>query len=307
MQPKEPTIYPGIIIGTLVSVIISVGGYLMVRNNQTEFGSVMFILVPFVSGFAVAAITRKTKRIAASCLMGGIITLGILFFTSWEGYLCILMSLPLLAGGIALGAAIGYLTIGKRLDKKASSIQISIVILALSPFFIGAADRFEKPYRHALQTETFTSQIDIDAPINVVWASMLAIPRISGPKPFLLRVGLPVPLYCTFSNEGLGGERVCYFDSGIISQRISEWNAPTELAVTISESTLPGRHWLSFSGAGYRLEPNAKGGTTLYRYSSIGTRLYPRLYWRQFERWGVTSEHEYVLQNIKRIAEDKKG
>ena len=45
------------------------------------------------------------------------------------------------------------------------------------------------------------------------------------------------------------------------------------------------------------------GQTRLTRYTTISSRLYPRWYWRPLERWGVTSEHDYVMSNIARQAQ----
>ncbi len=38
----------------------------------------------------------------------------------------------------------------------------------------------------------------------------------------------------------------------------------------------------------------------MVRHTTIGTRLYPRWYWRPLERWGVTSEHDFVFANLHR-------
>lgn len=87
---------------------------------------------------------------------------------------------------------------------------------------------------------------------------------------------------------------MCYYDSGQIAQEITDWRPSQFMALRVTESTLSGRHWLSFIAASYEL--SAEGDQTrVVRHTTIGTRLYPRWYWRPLERWGVTSEHEFVF------------
>ncbi len=45
------------------------------------------------------------------------------------------------------------------------------------------------------------------------------------------------------------------------------------------------------------------GHTRVVRHTKIGSRLYPRWYWLPLERWGVTSEHEFVFMNLHRWTE----
>jgi len=76
------------------------------------------------------------------------------------------------------------------------------------------------------------------------------------------------------------------------------------MGLRITGSTLPGRHWLTFVDASYELSAVGKQ-TRIVRHTTIGTRLYPRWYWRPLERWGVTSEHEFVFDNLRRWTEQQ--
>lgn len=97
----------GVILGTLIGVFLQLGGYLLVRGNQQELGLSMFVAVPFFSGFAVAAVVQRPGRISACCLVGGLITFSVMLFLGLEGIICCLMSLPLVAIGVTIGALIG--------------------------------------------------------------------------------------------------------------------------------------------------------------------------------------------------------
>jgi hypothetical protein len=63
----------------------------------------------------------------------------------------------------------------------------------------------------------------------------------------------------------------------------------------IDRTNMPGRHWLGFEHAMYELQIEGSA-TRLTRTTTITSHLYPVWYWRDLERWGVASEHQYILQ-----------
>jgi hypothetical protein len=299
MNPERKNLAIGVALGTFVGVLLQLGGYLLIRGDRSDFGWGMFVAVPFVSGFAVAALVRKPRRVFACEVVGGIITFSVLLFSGWEGIICCAMSLPLVAGGVAVGAYVGYKVRGRFIDQMAGPGKAAALIVFLSPFFIAAVDRVERPFRSVQQREVFTTEITVPVPVERAWDLVARMRPLDGPRPFLLRVGLPVPTRCELSEAAVGATRVCYFDSGLIAQEVTEWQRPSFMRMRVTNSTLPGRHWLSFIDASYEL--SAEGGQTrVVRHTTIGTRLYPRWYWRPLERWGVTSEHEFVLSNLQR-------
>jgi hypothetical protein len=299
---ERKNVITGVLLGTVLGVLLQLGGYWLARGAHTDFGWVMFVLVPFVSGFAIAAVVRGASRIVACIITSGLITFSVLLFTGWEGIICCAMSFPLVALGVAIGACIGYRVRGRFIDKLPAPGQTTVVLLLLCPLFIAAADRVERPFRSVQQQELFTTETTIAASPQRIWDSLARMEKLDGPRPFLLRAGLPTPTSCELDNLGVGGRRVCYFDSGIIAQEVTDWRSPEFMGLRITESTLPGRHWLSFIDSSYELFPDG-AQTKVVRQTKIGTRLYPRWYWRPLERWGVTSEHEFALSNLQRRTE----
>ncbi len=303
MDTPRSNLARGVALGTLLGALLQLGGYLMVRGDGSEYGWVMFVLVPFVSGFAVAAVVRYPLRILACCLAGGVLTFSVLLFTGWEGIICCIMSTPLMATGVAIGAFFGYMARGRLIDQMAAPGKASMMIVLACPLLIAAADHVERPYRSIQQREVFTTETLVAAPPDRTWELLARMAHLDGDRPFLLRVGLPVPIRCELDRAAIGGRRVCYFDSGIIAQEITDWLPPSTMGLRVTECTLPGRHWLTFIDASYEL--SAVGTQTrVVRQTTIGTRLYPRWYWRPLERWGVASEHEFVLASLRRSADE---
>ncbi|EEF57939.1 SRPBCC family protein [Pedosphaera parvula] len=305
-ERSNSNVFNGILLGSLVGFAFAFGGYLLLRGDQREFGWVMFLLVPFVSGFAVAAVVRRPDRILACCITGGVLTLSILVVTGLEGIVCAFMAAPLIAAGMALGAFIGYHVRGKFIDRSGGPGSTTTVILLLCPFLIAAADRVERPFRSVQQRETFTSEVMVSGTPEQAWSFLERMDHLDGAKPFLLSVGLPLPQKCELDKAAVGGKRVCYFHNGLINQEVTEWQRPNHMGLRITGSTLPGRHWLSFIEASYELS-SVGNQTRVVRHTTIGTRLYPRWYWRPLERWGVTSEHEYVLSNLERWTKEARS
>ncbi len=302
MNPQRTNFIGGVILGSVLGVLLQLGGYLLTRGDRSQFGWVMFILVPFVSGFAVAAVVRHPKRILACFLTCGIVSFSVLLFTGWEGIIFCVMSLPLVAIGVGIGGLVGYLVRGRVIDQLPAPGKTTLVLILLCPFLIAAADRIERPFRATQQHEVFTTETTIAASPERTWELVAQMRKLDGPRPFLLHAGLPTPTRCELDHAGVGGRRVCHFDSGIIAQEVTDWRHPSFMGLRVTESTLPGRHWLTFIDASYELA--AVGPKTrVVRHTTIGTRLYPRWYWRLLERWGVTSEHEFVFSNLHRWTE----
>jgi hypothetical protein len=293
-----------IVVGTLVGSAFFLAGYLLVVGNQESFATLMFVLVPFASGFAIAMVVEYGKTIATCCLMTCVMALLTLIGTGWEGYICCAMAAPLMLVGILIGAAIGYAIRVQVLDKSRHIKRDKSLLLLAGPILVMSANEVEKPFRSVERVETFSTTIEIAASPEDVWPRLVQMPSMNGEKPFLLQIGLPVPNHCTLEGDGVGAHRTCHFDQGVINQEVTEWQEADRMTVKTTGSTLPGRHGLKFKDASYSLTATPTG-TRVERLTSIGSRLYPRSYWRPFEAWGVESEHEFVLTSLKRAVESR--
>ncbi len=292
----------GVLIGVAVGVLCELGGYLLMRGKQEQFGTVVFILVPFIAGFFIAIFTPNGTRLIA-CLVGTLLlTLSILIFIGLEGYICCLMALPLLFVGVGLGVRMGMGFKDRFINGKKNSSQIRMLLLFGAAFMLVGAKSLEQPFIESPRYETFEQRVTIAASPAKAWDLIKAMNRLDAHKPFLLRLGLPIPQSCEVDKEAVGGKRICHFNSGIIAQEITEWNRPDSMKFKITDCTLPGRHWLKFVEAGYDFIPDGDK-TIVVRKTTISSKLYPRWYWRNFEAWGIQSEHEFVLTDLKRRAE----
>jgi len=138
----------------------------------------------------------------------------------------------------------------------------------------------------------------MEASPDEVWKSIKTMDRVNAHKGFLMRIGLPVPVSCKLDKEAVGGTRTCYFESGYIEERVTEWEPPRSMKLEITSWDVPGRPWLDFKDASYELHQE-NGRTVMTRTSTIVSRLLPAWYWRRLEKIGVETEHEYLFEAVK--------
>jgi hypothetical protein len=297
-------VFRGIIVGSLTAIAFGLGGFGLVHDPSGYMGWVLFFGIPFVTGLATAIVTRGKEVIFASLGIGAIACTAALILTKMEGWVCVLMSAPLIAFSLTIGALTGVLVRQFLLSMGAKHLVLLFVVGVL-PFFLVAANSIEKPSRRLTRAETITNTLVTDAPREVVWNQLKTFDRIEGTKGLLMRIGLPVPVSCTMSGEGVGATRTCYFEQGHIAERVTEWNPPNSMKLEITEFDVPGRPWLSFQDASYELTTEG-GRTVVTRKTTIVSRLAPAWYWRPLEKIGVETEHEYLFEEVKKKIEGAK-
>jgi len=306
LDPEEPVedgngdtdVLRAVLVGTAVAVAFGVGGFFLVNDRTGGMGTVLFILLPFATGFAVALVAEGRKIISASLLVGAVICTAVLLVTKFEGFVCVLMSTPLLAIGLAVGAVIGVVA-REMFGGSGNRNYVSFLMLAALPFLLMAANKAEEESRRTPRAETIANTLVVEAPREVVWEQLKTFDQIKGSKGLLMRIGLPVPVSCTMSGEGVGATRTCYFQEGHIVEKVTEWKPPSSMKLEITEFDVPGRPWLSFKDASYELTQEG-ARTVITRNTTIVSRLSPVWYWRRMEKIGVETEHEYLFEEVKR-------
>jgi hypothetical protein len=289
--------WKGVIIGLLVGCLFGLGGFFLLNDSSGAMGGVLFLLLPAAAGFAVGLVTERPKIVSASLVIAAVFCLSFLVLGGADGLVCIVMASPLIAGGLALGAVLGFLFRKHVIDKSKTPQTFKSILLLALPLFLLGANRVEQPVRRTPRTETFTTTMIVDAPPEKVWERLKSVDSINAPKPFLLRVGLPVPVSCTLEGEGVGSRRVCYFNTGYIEERVTAWNPPVYMGLEITDSRLPGSRWLGFKEASYELRREGDK-TVVTRRTTITSRLYPAWYWRRLEGLGVEAEHQYLFNDV---------
>jgi hypothetical protein len=294
----------GIIVGSVTTIAVGLGGFSLIHDDSGSMGTVLFFLLPFVTGLFTAIVTKGKEVIFASLGIGAIACTVALILTRMEGWVCVLMSTPIIVFSLGMGALIGTL-IRQYLLKMGAKHLVLLLLIGVLPLFLIAANKIEEPSRRTPRAETITNTLVTDAPRELVWEQLKTFDRIHGTKGLLMKVGLPVPVSCTMSGDGVGATRTCYFEEGHIAERVTEWNPPSSMKLEITEFDVPGRPWLSFESASYELTTE-NGRTVVTRKTTIVSRLSPAWYWRPLEKIGVETEHEYLFEEVQRKIEGAK-
>ena len=143
-----------------------------------------------------------------------------------------------------------------------------------------------------------TDTLIVNQSPEAIWNELKSMDSITASKGFLMKIGLPVPVSCKTEGEGVGGKRTCYFESGLIEERITEWDFPNSMKFEITASDVPGRPWLTFRDASYEFKRDGDR-TVITRHTTIVSRLSPAWYWRRLEAVGVHTEHRYLFEAVE--------
>jgi hypothetical protein len=278
-------------LGSFAATTIAVFGMVLLSRGSTtaSYGWTMFIILPMAIGLLAASFTGSMRATVASVLIAILVCFAFLLSVGMEGVVCILMAFPLFfvfgLVGVLIGAIISRLA---RKDSSRRSNMVLLPLIGLSSIF--GAEQIEDRLVAGDRVETVTTTRAVLGTPEQVWAKIVSIDEVSGTKPFLLRIGLPVPTSCTMEGSGVGARRVCHFETGLIEEEVTNWEPGHRLDLRIIRTTLPGRHWLQFKSASYELERLSLTETRLTRTTTISTKLRPGWYWRYLEAMGVQAE-----------------
>lgn len=294
VKPRSP--FLGALAGVLVGSAFGMAGFfLATKPAALNLGWVLFLVVPVSAGIAIVFTMRGRGSIMAAAILSTFLVLVCLIAAGKEGLLCALMAFPFvfvaLLAGIGIGILLRNLIGSARAPTATTLLLLPVLIVGGHQMELKTAGQ---PREAVVQTTMW-----LPVPPEQVWPQIQVMDSIAGPKPFLMYVGLPIPQRCALSGTAVGSKRTCYFDQGYIEESVLEWQPPYHMRFSVDRTNLPGRHWLGFENAEYTLQPNG-GGTLLTRTTTISSGLSPSWYWEPLERWGVSSEHRYLFENVER-------
>ena len=69
IDPIDPTsLVKGVVVGTATAFAFGMGGFLLIYDELGSMGAVLFLLLPFATGFATALVTRRWNIVIASLI-----------------------------------------------------------------------------------------------------------------------------------------------------------------------------------------------------------------------------------------------
>jgi hypothetical protein len=259
------------------------------------YGISLFCLLPIAIGISSGILPDRRWAI-----FGTIVSLAIflilLLTGQAEGFICILMAIPVVAGFIFLGYLIAYV-IRKLLDKKPDN-KVSVSLFY--PFLIFLAANFAEVFwgNSEIRDEVVTSMSVAYAP-EKVYDKIINVDTVNVETGFLHKLGLPTPRKCILTAEKTGGKRICIFEEGTIIETIKEYKKGELLKMDVSEYKMPGMRWLVFDEDIYTIKKTANG-SAITRTTTYHSQLKPRFYWKFIENLTIGAEQEFVFRNLQK-------
>ena len=296
----------------LVTLLLSAALTLWGIYGIGSYGIALFILTPLLLGFLPAVLYGYGWRISRreSVVLGfttlGWFTGGLILF-ALEGLICIAMAAPFGVLFTWIGALLAHLVV--RRGPNGTLLSAGLLLLAIPLLSTAESDAPPVPY----SVETV---VDIAAPPERVWETVVAFPRLPAPEDWLFRIGIAYPVGATIDGAGVGAVRHCTFNTGSFVEPITQWEPPYVLAFDVAEQPVPLReisfwdvdaphlhdYFVSRRGQ-FELTRLPDGGTRLRGTTWYTLALRPAWYWRWWSDVIIHRIHGRVLAHVGAVAE----
>lgn len=279
-----------------------------------------FVFTPPILGFLTVLLASTEEKSSwtftifapwLSCLI--CIFLAGLF--SLEAWFCILLALPLfliLASGGGLLARLVW-----EIIKTSKGSRMSVVVLILIvPYVIGA---IEHEFTVREEVRRVHSQIEIEAPTEVVWQNITNLQPISlseQPFSFFHLMGLPRPLEAQMACESVGCIRRGYWENGLAFEgKITQIKRGTLYWVRLEADTRHvkssmapldqiGGRYFDMVDDGYEIEPVNESRSILHLYSTYRVRTGINAYAATWLDFLLRDIQGHILKIEKRRSEN---
>ncbi len=289
----------------IITAIIVVLGGVFLFFGLADYGFSFFVIFPVAVGFSIGTLGAKERRNAGLISLIG----GLLFALLWliiggvEGWICVVMAIPLLALFMAIGYWIARVIVKKFMTSgSASTLKVIIIPLVV----LVASNSIETFFQADQKPITVINSILLPYPAETVFDGVKAMDKLDADKPFLLALGLPAPYKCELESNSIGAKRTCLFDNGKIVAEITDYQSGKRLEMKVKEYNLTGSQWFVFNDAAYTFE-EVSGQTKLTRTTTYQSELRPRIYWQWFETYAIGQEHKFVLASLKKNLDEMKS
>ncbi|HEX8331907.1 MAG TPA: polyketide cyclase [Segetibacter sp.] len=271
-------------------------GFILLHYGLINYGVAFFVLLPIVLGISIGALPNKKWALYGS-IISLVIFLLLLLAGQLEGFICVIMTLPIIIPLLFIGAIMTHLF--KKYNEIKGTDKLKILLIPFLPFLFGGVveKQVTKNTKKIIEVQ---SEIVLPYSAMEVYNAIKSVDTLFAEKPFLMKIDLPVPLKCVVDKEEVGGIRTCYFEGGKIVEKITELEKGKILKMDVIDYQLTGRKWLGFVEAVYMFDSLDLHKSKLTRITTYTSELRPRIYWEPLERLGIKQEHEYVFNNLLR-------
>jgi len=265
------------------------------------WGAAVTVAAPFAIGAAIGYRCRVRTfvlvllSIAATCIV--ILTL---FTLSFVGIFCGLVLMGVALGPVLIGAAIGaFLRMGLKRSQFDQRWYLPMLILVVCVGTLGLVERLtHRP--HAI--ESVVTSVNIPAPVGKAWNAVMFYEEVRHRPPWLLRLGLPKPLYTHGSTRRIGDIKTCVYSKGHLTKRVTEYSLDHRLAFDVIEQDRIENHSVRLTQGSFDFTSIGPEQTRVDLTTSYEPKLGPRWIWRPAEELAIHSMHRHILEGMRQKA-----
>lgn len=281
IQPTQWKLFTLLVIAMICSVALWSGQDSTVGGNFWRSGA-YFILIPGSMAAAIALLPWSKNSTGFGAFRASTISVLATAIVIREGFICVLMVLPLVLPVLAI---VVYSV--RRADRKRMFL-IPFLLAGVS----GEGIVYELPSTVAVQ-ETRILDADGDA-VLAAFAAPGELPEI---KPLLFKLPFPKPTAFTGGGNRLGDTHTVQFsDMGVLDLEITK-ATPTSLTWSVTQDTTPIADWMTIHELTARwVETDA--GLEFTMTVEFDRALAPAFYFDPLQRWGVGEMAEVLTDML---------
>ncbi|MEP7195552.1 MAG: polyketide cyclase [Saprospiraceae bacterium] len=291
--------------GTILTVVLSAIGFIFLELNLVPYGFTLFCVMPILLGYVIGVNPNKKILLAFTGVVGVNIFFYLLVIGGLESWWCVITLSPLFFVALFIGMHLGNIIreeVNKSQKYKSQKNKIKnqkLKIYLLPLFVLILSSSIENFFTEKYTNVTVETKVLLPYSKEIVFDYIKSVDTLDSEKPFLMHIGVQIPLKCVLEKDSVGAKRICYFKEGTIDEVVTEIKRGEILKMKVTNYGMPGRKWLHFQDAIY-LFKQVGNQTELTRITSYKTELKPRFYWNYFETIAIQAEHNYVLTDLKR-------
>jgi len=283
---------------------------LIATEGSVKYSAFLFLGVPLIQGVLVGSILQARHAVPrrtywAAINASGFVSALLLLIGLREGFICIILALPLLLPMLYLGGQIAM-----WLSKSSGTASISLLVLPVAVLAGTRLTYAPKSTNYAV-TETI-----INAPAEEIYPLAKSLDRIEPSEFWLFRMGVAHPVSTqTFAD----GTRICRLSTGDMPEVVTRDAPNRELRFkvlatppTMREANPFGNVHADHLSDNFRVHHGGfefvelPGGRTLVRgQTEYSHRLGPAWYWDMWTDAVVHEVHGAVFSEMRRRAEPR--
>jgi uncharacterized membrane protein YhaH (DUF805 family) len=303
--------------GVLATAFLTALEIVFTTNGLGEYGWGLFVGIPFFLGLSSTLIySYHRPRPLSKCLLVASLATALvgatLFAVAVEGFICLVMALPLALALALFGAFIGYV-----LQSSPSFATSTFNVVSIGFLLIPGLILAEHVLGEAPPVYKVTTSVVIKADPQTVWTNVVTFSQLPPPTEALFKTGIAYPIRAEIRGRGVGAVRHCIFSTGPFVEPITTWDEPRLLQFDVREQPRAmeemslyndlrpphvENYFIARKGQ-FELKPLPDGSTLLEGTTWYQNRFWPAPYWRLWSDYIIESIHTRVLLHIKSLAE----